>query len=619
MPFRDVVGHRRLVELLARSVGGATLPPSLIFAGPAGVGKRLTAVAARAGAQLPGPSHRSSAAAGRWPTMHCRSTPAGAVRPARASPAASIPTCSSSSRATAARSRSIRSATSSIARRIGRSKGGAASSSSTRPTRSSPAAQNALLKTLEEPPLVVGVHPRHRAAGRAAADGPLALPAAALPAARGRRYRGRAGRARTQRDAKRARSRRRPTAASARRSRRAPASWSRRATSRSACSRTRRRAHDPRRRLEGAKELLAKTGGGGASDREQLASHLRAMASLLRDVELLATRARRPRAGQPGRAARARAADAGVSGRARRARVSAPSIGRSSRSSAMPASRSSPTGWCCSYERRRSALPLVIVKLTPVGRAQTFLPDDLAGQVAPAVRRSRRRPDRRRHRGRHRRARASRSSRRKRRPPADSPQRVVRLATHDDIVARLKQQHREQEAYRIALLKIRERGLGDEADAGRAGVRRLAADLLLHGRRPRRFPRAGARAGRRVPHAHRDAADRRPRRGQDASAATAPAAGRSAARRSCTSFEPVSIKMAKQQDLSLNPSKLSGPLRPAEVLPALRAAERQGRGARRLRQRRRLRQPVRLRLAAAAARAAAAPAAAGMSRRSVDG
>ena len=26
----------------------------------------------------------------------------------------------------------------------------------------------------------------------------------------------------------------------------------------------------------------------------------------------------------------------------------------------------------------------------------------------------------------------------------------------------------------------------------------------------------------------------------------------------CTSFEPVSIKMAKQQDLSLNPSKLSG-------------------------------------------------------------
>ena len=48
----------------------------------------------------------------------------------------------------------------------------------------------------------------------------------------------------------------------------------------------------------------------------------------------------------------------------------------------------------------------------------------------------------------------------KRCPPADSPQRVVRLATREDIVARLKQQHREQEAFRIALLKIRERGLG---------------------------------------------------------------------------------------------------------------------------------------------------------------
>src|SRR5262245_63927531 len=48
----------------------------------------------------------------------------------------------------------------------------------------------------------------------------------------------------------------------------------------------------------------------------------------------------------------------------------------------------------------------------------------------------------------------------KRQPPADSGQRVVRLATRDDIVARLKQERREQEAHRIAVLKIRERGLG---------------------------------------------------------------------------------------------------------------------------------------------------------------
>jgi DNA polymerase III subunit delta' len=45
MPFRDVVGHVRLVDLLSRSVAGGTLPPSLLFAGPAGIGKHLTALA----------------------------------------------------------------------------------------------------------------------------------------------------------------------------------------------------------------------------------------------------------------------------------------------------------------------------------------------------------------------------------------------------------------------------------------------------------------------------------------------------------------------------------------------------------------------------------------------
>src|SRR5436309_16137001 len=45
MPFRDVLGHNRLTSLLARSVAGGSLPPSLLFAGPAGVGKRKTALA----------------------------------------------------------------------------------------------------------------------------------------------------------------------------------------------------------------------------------------------------------------------------------------------------------------------------------------------------------------------------------------------------------------------------------------------------------------------------------------------------------------------------------------------------------------------------------------------
>ena len=45
MSFRNVIGHRRLVALLARSIHRASLPPSLIFAGPVGIGKRLTAIA----------------------------------------------------------------------------------------------------------------------------------------------------------------------------------------------------------------------------------------------------------------------------------------------------------------------------------------------------------------------------------------------------------------------------------------------------------------------------------------------------------------------------------------------------------------------------------------------
>lgn len=45
MPFRDVSGHLRIVDLLKRSIEGGTLPQSLLFSGPAGSGKRLTAIA----------------------------------------------------------------------------------------------------------------------------------------------------------------------------------------------------------------------------------------------------------------------------------------------------------------------------------------------------------------------------------------------------------------------------------------------------------------------------------------------------------------------------------------------------------------------------------------------
>jgi DNA polymerase III subunit delta' len=45
LPFRDLVGHRRVLGLLARSAARGRLPPSLIFEGPEGIGKARTATA----------------------------------------------------------------------------------------------------------------------------------------------------------------------------------------------------------------------------------------------------------------------------------------------------------------------------------------------------------------------------------------------------------------------------------------------------------------------------------------------------------------------------------------------------------------------------------------------
>jgi DNA polymerase-3 subunit delta' len=45
MPFRDIAGHKHLLDLVAGAATRGSLPPSLIFAGPEGVGKRKAAVA----------------------------------------------------------------------------------------------------------------------------------------------------------------------------------------------------------------------------------------------------------------------------------------------------------------------------------------------------------------------------------------------------------------------------------------------------------------------------------------------------------------------------------------------------------------------------------------------
>jgi DNA polymerase III subunit delta' len=45
MAFRDLVGHRATLGLIARALDAGTLPPSLVFGGPEGVGKRQVALA----------------------------------------------------------------------------------------------------------------------------------------------------------------------------------------------------------------------------------------------------------------------------------------------------------------------------------------------------------------------------------------------------------------------------------------------------------------------------------------------------------------------------------------------------------------------------------------------
>jgi cell fate regulator YaaT (PSP1 superfamily) len=144
-----------------------------------------------------------------------------------------------------------------------------------------------------------------------------------------------------------------------------------------------------------------------------------------------------------------------------------------------------------------------------------------------------------------------------RRLPAAETATVIRRATRDDIVARLKHQQREQEALRICLLKIRERGLSMKlarveqlfdgsrlifyytADA-RVDFRELVRDLATHFRARIEMRQIGVRDEARMLGGY----------------------GSCGRPLCCTtwlqSFEPVSIKMAKQQNLSLNPSKLSG-------------------------------------------------------------
>jgi cell fate regulator YaaT (PSP1 superfamily) len=198
----------------------------------------------------------------------------------------------------------------------------------------------------------------------------------------------------------------------------------------------------------------------------------------------------------------------------------------------------------------------VSVKLTPVGRAHPYLTTSLPGDQVPRT-------------GERVVVQADGGSAvgtvvrsipqlLERRQAADSASpKVVRVATHDDIVMRLKHEHREREAYRIAMLKIRERGLGMKVTRveqvfdgsrlvfyftadGRVDFRELVRELAGEFKTRIEMRQIGVRDQAKMIGGYGSC-------GRPLCCTTF-----------LTSFEPVSIKMAKQQDLSLNPSKLSG-------------------------------------------------------------
>lgn len=145
----------------------------------------------------------------------------------------------------------------------------------------------------------------------------------------------------------------------------------------------------------------------------------------------------------------------------------------------------------------------------------------------------------------------------RRRPPEDSPKRVVRRASREDVTTRLRHEQREREADQYCGVKIRELGLSmkltkvEQVFDGsriifyytaeeRVDFRELVRELAGHFRMRIEMRQIGVRDEAKMLGGYGPC-------GQPLCCSTW-----------LTSFDPVTIKMAKQQNLSLNPSRLSG-------------------------------------------------------------
>ncbi len=321
----------------SRAVGAGTLPPSLIFAGPDGVGKRAAALALAQALNCPTPVPATDRlaldACGECPV--CRRIGRGlhpdvtVVEPGETG-SIKIDVVREEIRKTTFKPFEARRRVDHLQRRR-----------RPRRRRAERAAEDAGGAAAG-----IGADPGDRASASAAADGPLAMPGRALCAARasrrrpvadarargarGRGARGGGGGARQPgRGARDGRDRRGGSAGGGRT----------RAGHRSPTPATRGQ------RLEATSDIVGKGKGSGASERDSLATHLHALASLLRDLGALGTgvdgRRRQRRSG-----AVAGAAAAVVWRRADASRRLPPSTARSTRSTATRARRSWQTGWC---------------------------------------------------------------------------------------------------------------------------------------------------------------------------------------------------------------------------------------------------------------------------------
>src|SRR5919198_1443009 len=83
MPFRDIQGHRRIIDLLSRSSQRGTLPPSLIFAGTSASGARPTAIALAQALNCLEPSNQQPATSNQQPVLDSCGTCSACTRIAR--------------------------------------------------------------------------------------------------------------------------------------------------------------------------------------------------------------------------------------------------------------------------------------------------------------------------------------------------------------------------------------------------------------------------------------------------------------------------------------------------------------------------------------------------------